>query len=514
MNLYIANDNYVDEESLELMYIYINSYRVFQKIGFCLHPAYEIQKINNDCNFEIYVKNKSDFIDLFKKEHVNVKIICGKNGCGKTTLLRLLERSDHKHCTYLFKDKNNRFASTREMIIHYKGEKSFLNHLSSQEVKLGNVCPIHKNMKQPNFSLRRNIVDFYNDKPSLFNNVLSKTDPLITHFTVELYPESVESIIPSLEAIFTEEEIDSLKDDPILFFIAQSLCDRDLKKIDKQLINEGAPILEAIKKRCEKNALYKQIRQFEKRLFNVEHRLNCFFDIQKKVYDISKMSHILLCDVVGYDFPVMFELSHYTYFKGFSLINGQKRYIDDLSDGEFIKLKYSYELIHSIAQSERMFLTFDEPEKSLHPEWCRRFFYDYFAVYRKLLRYESNHVPHFNPQKRMSFFFATHSPFLLSDVTNDYVIYLEKNSQGLSKEVKKKKNIFAGNIGEMFVSNFFMKRTIGAIATKKVKEIFEKIDDENIRVLKKEINMFTKNIGDDLLKRLLLTKWNRRNEEN
>ena len=59
---------------------------------------------------------------------------------------------------------------------------------------------------------------------------------------------------------------------------------------------------------------------------------------------------------------------------------------------------------------------------------------------------------------------ATHSPFILSDTTNDYVEFIEKNRNNraiLSKDIKAIENTFAGNIMQMFEENFFLTSSIG-----------------------------------------------------
>lgn len=522
MNLYIVDDNHsIDEESLELMYIFVESCKVFEGTGFCLHPQYDIQIINKcDDVLKIQVREKKNFVDLFKKEKVNVKVICGKNGSGKSTLLSLLEKSNHRQCIYLFKDKKNQFASNRKMIIQNRlnknSENISLNYLSPYyDIRLHYVCPTHRNMQV--FPFKKNIVDFYIEKPNLFENILSKKDRIITNYTIELEEDAVGEISSIASDFLNDAEIESIKKNPVVFYIIACLCDSSCQVFVDYLKQMGKNFLDSLRKICEnkKNKiLYNKIKTETKALFAKEYAVSDYNSYKSKITHLSQLFCILLKQMVGEHISILYDFRHYVYLNGYAYINGNKRYISQLSDGEYIKLKYSYELIHSIAQPERMFLLYDEPEKGLHPEWCRRFFSDFFSVYKKVIKYNSKHVENFNPRKRMSFFFATHSPFLLSDVTNDYVIYLEKNSQGFTTEVKKKKNIFAGNIGEMFLSNFFMNRTIGAFATKKVKEIFKKLNCENNRVSKEEINILKNNIGDDLLKHLLLTKWNIKNAEN
>ena len=183
-----------------------------------------------------------------------------------------------------------------------------------------------------------------------------------------------------------------------------------------------------------------------------------------------------------------------------------------MSSGERKSCEYRYELFNLLSQSNNCLITKDEPENYLHPEWCRKFMSLYMDAYVKTKNYlrtlSKLDDQVFNYQKRSTFIITTHSPFLLSDLTNDYIIYLDKNEDGFSKEMKPKKETFAGNIGEMFCSNMFMENTIGEFATQKLMKIVEelnntkKIEESRLDSYKKLINK----VGDDLLRKLLEDK--------
>ena len=123
MKLYTANENDVDLDSLELMYIYIDSYKVFHKIGFCLHPAYETIETIKDNQLTVTFSEKKDFVDLFEEQKINVKIICGKNGCGKTSLAQVI-RKETEGCVYVFKDSRRNLYSSSPINIIMKDEKT------------------------------------------------------------------------------------------------------------------------------------------------------------------------------------------------------------------------------------------------------------------------------------------------------------------------------------------------------------------------------------------------------
>ena len=206
------------------------------------------------------------------------------------------------------------------------------------------------------------------------------------------------------------------------------------------------------------------------------------------------------------------SLNSLLYFEGFSNENKTLKYLYDLSSGEVRSLKYRYEILHSMIQPYGVWWYIDEPESFLHPEWCRTFIFDYMNAYKGVKDYiismgDSATSDKFNPNKRFTLVFATHSPFLLSDLTNDYIIYLEKRDRQVY-EIKAEKDCFAGNIGQMYNTNFFMKSTIGEFAKQKLKKIINTIDSEEV-VTDEEIKKWkflVSKIGDDLLRNLIKDK--------
>ena len=145
-------------------------------------------------------------------------------------------------------------------------------------------------------------------------------------------------------------------------------------------------------------------------------------------------------------------------------------------------------------------LVFDEVEICFHPEYQRNFVNRLVEVINDMK---------WSDLALINVFFLTHSPFILSDLPSSNVLYLEDGSMNNEPRT----NSFAGNIGEMFSSNFFMDDTIGAYATKKLNEIIN-IDKKNISEKEKEdCETIIETVGDPILKRLLWEKWNY-NEEN
>lgn len=94
MLLYCSND--FDTESLELLYVYVKKYKIFKEIGFnfTVNTRFSVNKENVFDDNDIFHVNRNDNsnIDLFSKYGINLNIVCGKNGTGKSTLIELLQQ--------------------------------------------------------------------------------------------------------------------------------------------------------------------------------------------------------------------------------------------------------------------------------------------------------------------------------------------------------------------------------------------------------------------------------------
>ncbi|WP_318677866.1 AAA family ATPase [Treponema sp.] len=132
-------------------------------------------------------------------------------------------------------------------------------------------------------------------------------------------------------------------------------------------------------------------------------------------------------------------------------------------------------------------LVFDEVEICFHPEMQRQFLKRLIDLLNDLGVNKNNYI---------NIFIITHSPFILSDIPIQRILYLKDGSQDNSERISP----FAGNIGEMFYDSFFLENTIGAFAEKKLKQLADlrknKTDDS-------EANAIYESIGSAVIKCLL-----------
>lgn len=566
MYFYSEKNVIVNEDSLELVYFFIPDYTVFKEFGISLFPKYTITVNKFDFNNEtinITINEKENFVDLFQKEQINLKIICGKNGSGKTTLLKLIsgeiqpafyhrrKRSNAKEllekpsklahelakidepdtrydCIYIFKDKKNNFISNKKTIINYKNKTHYLdstdNHIS---FTAKTVCVTHKNMEIQDFSIDNNIVGYFRDHSSVFKGILPDSMPLFTHFEISLKDfhsetdDLLNSNLKKVLSVYEKQDLLSLfNSNWILYYYLNCLRDSAyeyfVNGISEQLKESGSDdFLEVIEwslfnvTKLSYDELNKELNE----IINRDYLLKDFDAVQAKINSISKKIEKLICLAIGEEYNLTFGFRSFIKFTGYFYNNGKKRYFNNLSTGEQLQFIYRYQIFHSMYQKERLYWYIDEPEEGLHPEWCRTFIRDYLNAYENIKeiveKNKENLTTTFNKDKRVTLIFSTHSPFILSDVTNDYITYLDKDTEtNYTSETFDFKNSFAGNIGEMFTENFFMDKTIGEHASIFLKQLVENllaiehIEEESYKEYKKIIT----SIGDDLLRSLLLEK--------
>lgn len=243
-----------------------------------------------------------------------------------------------------------------------------------------------------------------------------------------------------------------------------------------------------------------------------------------------KISHreYFLCVDEGKDLRSMRDIQEYlppSFFKIEILMdrfeNGERVNntpipIEQMSAGErqylYTFSTYIYHVLNllSIQESHRVRyrninLILDEVEICFHPEFQRRFVYELLGYIKRLFM---------NRNASFNILIATHSPFILSDIPQSNILYLEDGKMVMPEDIK---NPFAANICDILYQSFFLKQGfVGEFARKKIKRIIERLlpgghfhDDSEA-----EYHLLMELIGDPFLKmqlQQLYEDWRKRN---
>ena len=190
-----------------------------------------------------------------------------------------------------------------------------------------------------------------------------------------------------------------------------------------------------------------------------------------------------------------------------------------LSSGEKQKIYAMYSILYHIKNIDSVYewdigtlkygyvnILLDEVELCFHPELQRSFIYDLLLLLGKRdLQYVNG----------VNICFVTHSPFILSDIPSENILFLDKASDlSPSLPVLKSKKTFSANIHELLSAGFFMKRTIGEYSEKCILDILSIYQDvkENGKTYsnystykseRKKINYIFDSIADNEIKGII-----------
>ena len=148
----------------------------------------------------------------------------------------------------------------------------------------------------------------------------------------------------------------------------------------------------------------------------------------------------------------------------------------------FARINDAIQKINTEKENQNIIILLDEADLKLHLEWQRTFIDDLLLFFNS---YSTN---------KFYILYATHSPMILSDITNDRIVFLEKDKEtkfSNDKQDSNKDNIlsidstFGANIYDIYNDSFFMKSFMGNFAEKKINQV---IDIINLYKITKELN--------------------------
>lgn len=243
-----------------------------------------------------------------------------------------------------------------------------------------------------------------------------------------------------------------------------------------------------------------------------------------------KISHreYFLCVDEGKDLRSMRDIQEYlppsffqieilmNRFENGERVNDTPIPIEQMSAGErqylYTFSTYIYHVLNllSIQESHRVRyrninLILDEVEICFHPEFQRRFVYELLGYIKRLFM---------NRNASFNILIATHSPFILSDIPQSNILYLEDGKMVMPESIK---NPFAANICDILYQSFFLKQGfVGEFARKKIKHIIERLlpGDYFLDDSEAEYHLLMELIGDPFLKMQLQQLYEDRRKRN
>jgi len=509
---------------MELVYLWVEDYKNINNQGFNFSPKFNCH-YDKDKN-ELTIDENGDYIDNFFGENINVTAIVGKNGSGKSSIQEILQgisiinpiygetefTSKYIAVVYVENDSFNHNIQIKTNIdklkfsigelfndkIYFLFDPLFLdaelpyNDFNEYEIASENFVAtpefdnikeytyvnldydsISKKLLQIDYSKIIDISDFipkyltvrpidntleksknfmiydYHKKPRFGNKIIEKVDDIMDNI------------------IFTGEDF---------FIFSQFLYNID--NFDKKEIKK---ILDKI--HSSKNIL-KVLKPFFKR---IETELN-FSEFKALLGEHIAIESINKEQLLEYFNYVDIEIFDCNYRSFNNLSHGEKMFFG-------VTVNIYYFLQNTMLENNHL-LCFDEPDLALHPNWQKKYFYKIYNILMKT-------------NKKIHFIFSTHSPFLLSDIPKQNIIFLDKDEKGNCKVVdglNKKQQTFGANIHTLLSDSFFMEEGLmGEFAKSKINKIIRFLNGRNrfidfpIEQIEKVVNC----IGEPFLKEKL-----------
>ena len=471
----ISNKIITKEFFMELVYLWVKDYKNIKKQGFNFSPRFrceydedtkELGKVvDKEKTGEFYPKN-------FFGDNINVTAIVGGNGSGKSSLLTQLgdERTS-------FINKNNEVCNLEKeedykiIYVDYdllKINKPSYSNIMRKGLKYENLYYTNQN-SQTNFDVLiffRYIVNNIFKHCYSFKSEIFFFNPMKIMFFDTFHPTK-----DNCKKLAKEVKDKNFSKEKLLTFLYIELFEDEnpkIHEIESDIMSIEKEILEKFKVKNIEN-IYALLEKIEESTILIEEF--------KDIYNVYKES--------------LLELRNIGYLK-IDFEDKEGREYFDLSQGERKLFTEMLMIFDEIKQSENnnFLLLLDEPDLSLHPDWQKR----YISEMIKLLSNFS--------EKKFHLIVTTHSPFILSDLPKENIIFLEKGKQVYPFE---NGQTFGANIHTLLSHGFFMKDGLmGEFAKSKIDDVINYLNNKKSEIRNdKDAQNIIDIIGEPIIKREL-----------
>lgn len=224
----------------------------------------------------------------------------------------------------------------------------------------------------------------------------------------------------------------------------------------------------------EDNMAKKHIMKCYESLSNSLFNNNCYIlknnnlvieiDKDSQLDSIYNILNVTIDEKVNSDSVEMFSVfGNFFSYSIYNLSYGENAYL-----GLFSSI---YEQIKELTDyKEEYILALDEPEVHMHPELARNFVNDLIKFLGDIKK----------DNQKFQLIVSTHSPFILSDIPNGNIVFLDRDSKGKCEIVENKVSTFGQNIHTLLKNGFFMETaTIGEFANQEIKKSIRILDKYN-----------------------------------
>lgn len=475
---------------MELVYLWVEDYKNIKKQGFNFSPNFECEffpiyekyrdengeekeKLKDNCELKITPK-ENPLKDFFGKD-INVTAIVGENGVGKSNLIELLTTDNSNICHFIVIKTdtlyliNNTKRKIETDIMDYTSNKHFFNL---------------------NFDYLKFTPDdthFYNMLTSAVNNNIDKEISQGTIINKHKHNKEINRLVYKYQNIFNKffnrnvVKLEIKQNNLSNKYNLEKAIPSDYK--DKVSSNYISKILYTLEKNNDLKAKEKLKKDYED-LVNDNDGVIKYLDKNSTV-DITNLDENFI------SFLLLSEIQDYLELK---LYDEKNICIFDFSQGERQLLQQFIKIQNLLENNKDVCMCLDEPTNTFHPNWQKEYINKLVSVFK-------NSFTHF--------IITSHSPFILSDLPKQNVIFLEKDKDAgncINATDKVDINSFGANIHTLLSHGFFMKKGLmGEFAKSKIDEVIKYLNTNQKSTIPndKEAQNIINIIGEPIIKREL-----------
>ena len=489
---------------MELVYLWVENYKNIHEQGFNFSPRF-------NCHYDgktltINENNEDEYIKNIFTKNINISVIVGKNGSGKSRVLECLDLIYLKKTTFNY------------MLVYKKDDSDALCYISNIE-RFRDII-----LKYPFQNIKTHI--YSSDRTFTFRNSISLEEKDILQYllnstfknnfklTTFMYFPNKLSVEPinlndKFNKILEYDYSDYIYDDTIGDDENRRVMygEEDIHGNLREVTDSYHQLLiilflyeqEAVEGLNDKSTLLNRLNESDIK-YPSESDFNTIFkiEIKNKIDELTpKQKEIYL--------------SYYDFFE-FNFIDSENRSYNNLSHGEKTLFGQFLSYYHLVNEQNLHIFLLDEPELSLHPKWQKQYIYELYNLSKNLA-------------KKIHFIITSHSPFLLSDLPKSNIIFLDtykkdeddNQKEGNCKVVNgliEKEQTFGANIHTLLSDSFFMEGGLmGEFAKQKINEIIKNLKDENYNPIeqeKEQISLIIESIGEKFLSSKMMEMYYRK----
>lgn len=246
--------------------------------------------------------------------------------------------------------------------------------------------------------------------------------------------------------------------------------------------------------------LLKPLQSFQENFFKIypwANKDSYYFDLADETH-----KHVLENFIESY-LKIM-KLTPFLFMNWRPQSSGEEKFIEFFSR---LYYKLKIQKVRGNECEKIIHLIIDEADLYLHPEWQRHWLFEFKEIMRIVLE---NLYPNKNDRPKIQIFFSTHSPFIITDLPRDNIVFLNTDSEGRTF-VDTTYNIspFGANLYDLLSNGFFVGNSVGVFSEKMIEDLVRyrrgkyEFEPDEKDVVKKRMNYVFKSIGDPIVGSLI-----------